>query len=58
MNIIESLWKTRKDYTIKHVNRSHNTQVDELLKKGLQSQVGKWEMIIIVRKLKYRISET
>jgi len=35
MNGIESLWKRRKYYTINHVNRSHNTQVDELSKKGL-----------------------
>lgn len=39
MNKIESLWKTRKDYAINHVNRAHNTQADELSKKGLQSQV-------------------
>lgn len=55
MNRIDSLWKTIKDYAVNHVVRSHNTQVDELSEKGLQSQVGKWEMIITVGDIKHQI---
>lgn len=53
MNRIDSLSKTRKDYAINHVVRSHNT----LSKKGLQSQVGKWEMFITVGDIKHQIQD-
>lgn len=44
MNRIDTFWRRRKDYTIYHVDRSQNTQVDELSKKGLLTQMGKWKM--------------
>lgn len=57
MNRIESLWSSKKDFAIKHVNRSQHTQADELSNKGLQSQVGKWEMTIAVGELRYHIQD-
>jgi len=57
MNRIDSLWRSTKDYTITHVDRSQNSHADELSKKGLQIQTGKWKMNITMGNEMHQIQD-
>lgn len=46
--MIDFFWKNEKDYSIQHVDISQNTHVDNLSKKGLLIQLGKWKMDILL----------
>lgn len=46
LNRIDSIWKSWKDYFIRHIDRAKNKDADSLSKKGLSSQNEFWKMSI------------
>lgn len=57
MKRIEFFWKTQKDYSIQHVDRSKNREADSLSKKGLSTQWGIWYMDILKGNITYTMEE-
>lgn len=54
---IASIWKSRKDYTIQHIDKAFNKEADALSKEGLSSPNELWKVSITVGDVRHNIQD-